>query len=119
MSDYGGLLLALTMVIVSIPIHETFHYLKAHRLGYKPTMKWKRRKGRKIPDLVTEWEGDDDDHEFKILFAGVFFGSLPVLALIPFLDKIGAIPVLMALIMYFILSRKDINRMVDLAEVET
>lgn len=118
MNEYLPLLYGVLAVLISIPIHEYAHYWMAQRLGYKPVIRFEKREGKLLPDLVTTWKGTDEEHEFKILLAGVFFGAVPIFSLLLFVDSIGVLPLFMAFVMYIILVRKDAERMTELAEVE-
>lgn len=105
--------------LLAMLFHEFAHLRKAQRLGYDAHIRFEREPGRWFPDVVTVWDGEpDQEHEKQILMAGVFIGFVPILFVLLLLEWFGSLVVIMDLILYYIVSRSDIARLLEIVEVE-
>lgn len=109
---------SIAIFLLCIALHELGHRKMAWRLGYKSEIRWEKKPGKLVPDIITVWDGEpNEEHEQKILIAGLMAGFVPIVFMIVLFDYFGIL-VLMNLILYFIVSRKDFARYFELVEIE-
>lgn len=110
---------AISIFLIQMILHELGHRKMAWHLGYDAEIKLKKKPGKIVPDIVTEWEDrvDNIEHERKILIAGLLAGAVPLFFMVLLFDYFGFL-LIMNFILYFIVSRSDITRVLEIQEEE-
>lgn len=111
--------IAVSVFLVQMVLHELGHRKMAWHLGYESEIKLEKQEGKFFPNIVTVWddEVDNREHERKILLAGILAGFVPLFFLFILIEYFSVL-IIMNCILYYIVSRSDISRYLEIVEEE-